>query len=155
MSTNRLRLFVIAFLSFASAALAQTPPETKTAHTIADVIQWVRRDGTDAIMSHDMAHIFEWGDANVIVSRMAFANPNDHSSVAFDVVHDRPNAVMIARNPNEMIVWQMSDAGKLLKTLYVSKAGATLVDNDVYLSRWRDTLNIFLEFIPPPGGAGH
>ena|SRR5437868_15355288 len=109
------RFFSIVFLLCASAARAQTPtPETKAAeHTVADVVEWVRRDGTEAVMSHDVARVFGWGEADVIVTRMALTNPESKVSYAFDVVRDRPNVVMIARNPGEMFIWQLSQSGEL------------------------------------------
>ena len=145
-------LFVLALLICAGGARAQVqPPEPKAAeHTIAEVITWVKRDGTEAIFSHGAARIFGWGDDNVMVVRMAFANPENQNSYAFDVVRDKPNTVMTWRSPNEMVVWQMSDSGEVQKTLHVDKAGPAPVDNAVFLPKWRETLAVFFELIPPP-----
>jgi hypothetical protein len=154
MSANLSRLLGFVLLICGSAPLAQAQaPEPKAAEsTIADVVQWVRRDGTEAVMSHDVARIFGWGEANVVVMRMAFTHPDSHVSYAFDVVRDRPNIVMIARNPGEMLVWQLSDAGELLQTLRATKEGVVPVDNAVYLPKWREALAVFTQFVPPPTG---
>ena len=150
------RLLVVGLLLCAEAATAQVQaPEPKAAeHTIADVVQWVRRDGTEAVMSHDVARIFGWGEADVAVTRMALTNPESKVSFAFDVVRDRPNIVMISRNPGEMIVWQLSESGELLKTLHATKEGVVPADNAVYLPQWRETLAVFLQLVPPPAGSG-
>jgi hypothetical protein len=149
------RVFFFVLLICAEAARAQVqPPAPKAAeHTIADVVQWVRRDGTEAVMSHDVARIFGWGAADVVVTRMAFTIPESHVSYAFDVVRDRPNIVMISRIPGEMIIWQLSDAGEMQQTLHATSAGVAPVDNAVYLPKWRETLAIFLELVPPPPPA--
>jgi hypothetical protein len=157
MFANLSRLLVFVLLICAEAALAQVQaPEPKAAeHTVADVVRWVRRDGTEAVMSHDVARIFGWGEGDVVVTRMALTNPESKVSFAFDVVRDRPNIVMISRNPGEMIIWQLSDAGELLQTLHATSAGVKPVDNAVYLPKWRETLTIFFELIPPPpAGTG-
>ena len=150
------RLFVLVFLLCAQSARAQVqPPEPKAAeHTIADVIAWVKRDGTEAIFSHGAARIFGWGDDNVMVVRMAFVNPKNQNSYAFDVLRDKPNSVMTWRSPSEMVVWQMSDSGEVLKTLHVDKAGPAPVDNALYLQKWRETLAVFFELIPPSAKTG-
>jgi hypothetical protein len=149
-------LFVLVVLMCAQSARAQVqPPEPKPAeHTIADVITWVKRDGTEAIFSHGAARIFGWGDDNVMVERMAFANPENQNSYAFDVVRDKPNTVMTWRSPEEMVVWQMSDSGELQKTLHVDKAGAAPVDNALYLPKWRETMAVFFELVPAPAATG-
>jgi hypothetical protein len=154
MSADFSRLLGFVLLICASAALAQAQaPEPKAAEpTIADVVQWVRRDGTEAVMSHDLARIFGWGEADVVVTRMAFTHPDSHVSYAFDVVRDRPNIVMIARNPGEMLIWQLSDAGELLQTLRATKEGVVPVDNADNLPKWREALAVFTQFVPPPGG---
>ena len=150
------RLFILVLLICAERAAAQVqPPEPKAAeHTIADVIAWVKRDGTEAIFSHGAARIFGWGDDNVMVVRMAFVNPENQNSYAFDVLRDKPNAVMTWRSPSEMVVWQMSDSGEVLKTLHVDKAGPAPVDNALYLPKWRETLAVFFELIPPSAKTG-
>jgi hypothetical protein len=150
------RLFILVLLICAERAAAQVkPPEPKAAeHTIADVIAWVKRDGTEAIFSHGAARIFGWGDDNVMVVRMAFANPENQNSYAFDVLRDKPNSVMTWRSPSEMVVWQMSDSGEVLKTLHVDKAGPAPVDNALYLPKWRETLAVFFELIPPSAKTG-
>ncbi len=150
------RLFVLVLLMCAQSARAQVqPPEPKAAeHTIADVIAWVKRDGTEAIFSHGAARIFGWGDDNVMLVRMAFANPENQNSYAFDVLRDKPNVVMTWRSPSEMVVWQMSDSGEVLKTLHVDKAGPAPVDNALYLSKWHETLAVFFELIPAPAKTG-
>ena len=143
------RVFFFVLLICAEAARAQVQPPAAE-HTIADVVQWVRRDGTEAVMSHDVARIFGWGEADVVVIRMAFTIPESQVSYAFDVVRDRPNIVMISRVPGEMIIWQLSDAGEMQQTLHATSAGVAPVDNAVYLPKWRETLAIFLELVPPP-----
>jgi hypothetical protein len=150
------RLFILVLLICAERAAAQVqPPEPKAAeHTITDVIAWVKRDGTEAIFSHGAARIFGWGDDNVMVVRMAFANPENQNSYAFDVLRDKPNAVMTWRSPSEMVVWQMLDSGEVLKTLHVDKAGPAPVDNALYLPKWRETLAVFFELIPAPAKTG-
>ena len=150
------RLLVLVLLICAEAARAQVqaPEPRAVEHTVADVVQWVRRDGTEAVMSHDVARIFGWGEADVVVTRMALTNPESKVSFAFDVVRDRPNIVMISRNPGEMIVWQMSDSGELLQTLHATKAGIAPADNAVYLPKWRETLAVFFDLVPPPAGTG-
>jgi hypothetical protein len=150
------RLFILVLLICAERAAAQVqPPEPKAAeHTIADVIAWVKLDGTEAIFSHGAARIFGWGDDNVMVVRMAFANPENQNNYAFDVLRDKPNAVMTWRSPSEMVVWQMSDSGEVLKTLHVDKAGPAPVDNALYLPKWRETLAVFFELIPPSPKTG-
>jgi hypothetical protein len=153
------RLFALVLLIFlsigAGGAGAQVqPPEPKAAeHTTADIITWVKRDGQEAIFSHGAARIFGWGEGDVMVLRMAFANPENQNSFAFDVVRDKPNTVMTWRSPAEMVVWQMSDSGELLKTLHVDKAGVTPVDNALYLPKWRETLGVFFELIPAPAAT--
>ena len=150
------RLFILVLLICAERAAAQVkPPEPKAAeHTIADVIAWVKRDGTEAIFSHGAARIFGWGDDNVMVVRMAFANPENQNSYAFDVLRDKPNSVMTWRSPSEMVVCQMSDSGEVLKTLHVDKAGPAPVDNALYLPKGRETLAVFFELIPPSAKTG-
>jgi hypothetical protein len=151
------RLLVLVLLMGASPAGAQVQaPEPKAAeHTVAQVVEWVRREGTEAIMSHDVAGIFGWGEDNVLVTRMAFTHPDSHVSYAFDVVRDRPNIVMLWRNPSEMIVWQMSDSGELLQTLHATRAGVAPVDNALYQPKWREALSIYFELVPPPpAGTG-
>ena len=151
------RLLVFVLLIYAETATAQVQaPEPKAAEpTIADVVKWVRRDGTEAVMSHDVARMFGWGEGDVVVTRMALTNPESKVSFAFDVVRDRPNIVMISRNPGEMIIWQLSDAGELLRTLHATSAGVKPVDNAVYLPKWRETLAVFFELVPPPpAGTG-
>jgi len=148
MFTNLPRLLVLAFLAMAQSAAAQTPaPETKE-QSVADVVEWVRREGTEAILSHDVARMFGWGDGNVMVTRMAFTNLESHASYAFDIIRDRPNIVLFQRNPNEMIVWQMSAAGELQRTLHATKAGVEPVDNSLYQAQWRETLTVYLGFVP-------
>jgi len=136
----------------AGVALAQSQapaPEAKPAHTITEVIEWVRRDGTEAIMSHDVARIFGWGERNVTVTRLAFANPDTHVSFAFDLVRDRPNMVLIRRDASEMLVWQMSETGELQKTLRASREGVGLVDNAPYFEKWLEAKQVYLELLPP------
>ena len=157
MSAKFSRLFVFVLLICAETAIAQVPPpEPRAAEpTIADVVKWVRRDGTEAVMSHDVARMFGWGEADVVVIRMALTNPDSKASYAFDVVRDRPNIVMIARNPSEMTIWQLSDAGEMRQTLHATSAGVTPVDNAVYLPQWREALAVFFQLVPPPpAGSG-
>ncbi len=151
---NFRRLLVLLLLIGAPSAGAQVPaPEPKAAeHSVADVVAWVRRDGTEAIMSHDVARIFGWGEADVVVIRMAFTNPDSKASYAFDVVRDRPNIVMIARNLGEMLVWQLSNAGEVLQTLRATKEGVASADNAVYLPKWQETMAVFFELVPPATG---
>jgi hypothetical protein len=148
------RLLVFVFLICATGAGAQVQPaEPKPAeHTVADVIKWVKRDGQEAIFSRGGAHIFGWGDESVMVTRMAFANPETKDNYAFDVLRDKPNTVLTWRNPSEMVVWQMSESGDVLKTLHVDKEGAKVADNALYLPKWKETLAVFFELIPgaPP-----
>jgi len=149
MFTNLPRLLILAFLALALPAAAQTPaPETKK-HNVADVVEWVRREGTEAILSHDVARIFGWGEGNVMVTRMAFTNPDNHNSYAFDVVREKPNVVMFWRGPDKMIVWQMSASGELLQTLLFNKTSATIVDNELFQRDWREALDVYFGFVPP------
>ena len=157
---NFRRLLFLLLLIGASSAVAQVPAqapasEPKAAeHSVADVVAWVRRDGTEAVMSHDVARRFGWGEADVVVIRMAFTNPESKVSFAFDVVRDRPNNVMIARSPGEMLVWQLSESGEVLQTLRATKEGVASADNDVYQPRWQEAIAVFIELIPPPPAKG-
>jgi hypothetical protein len=151
---SRLLVLVILIGAEGAHAQAQVPAPKAAEHTIADVIQWVKRDGTEAIFSHGAARIFGWGDGDVVVTRMAFANPENQNSYAFDILRDKPMTVMTWRSPGEMVIWQMSESGEVLKTLYVDKAGANPVDNAVYLPKWQETLAVFFELVPPPAGPG-
>jgi hypothetical protein len=152
MFANVSRLFVFVLLICVESATAQVQPiEPKAAEpAIADVVKWVRRDGTEAVMSHDVARMFGWGEADVVVIRMALTNPDSKASYAFDVVRDRPNIVMIARSPGEMTIWQLSGSGELLQTLHATSAGVAPADNAVYLPKWRETLAVFFQLVPPP-----
>jgi hypothetical protein len=154
MFANFRRLLVLLLLIGAQSAIAQVPaPEPKAAeHTVADVAAWVRRDGTEAVMSHDVARLFGWGEADVVVIRMAFTNPESKASFAFDVVRDRPNNVMIARNPGEMLVWQLSESGEVLQTLRATKEGVAPADNAAYRPKWQETMAVFFELVPPATG---
>jgi hypothetical protein len=149
------RLLVFVLLICAPGASAQVQPaEPKPAeHTVADVIKWVKRDGQEGIFPRGASRIFGWGDENVVVTRMAFANPETKDTFAFDVLHDKPNTVLTWRTTGEMVVWQMSESGEIQKTLHIDKDGAKPVDNALYLPKWKETLAVFFELIPaaPPG----
>jgi hypothetical protein len=161
------RLFVLVLLICVPAAGAQVctqayaqvyaqaqPAEPKPAeHTVADVIKWVKRDGQEAVFSHGAARIFGWGDDNVMVTRMAFANPETKDNFAFDVLRDKPNTVLTWRGSSEMVIWQMSESGQVLKTLHVDKDGAKPVDNALFQSKWQETLAVFFELIPATPAA--
>jgi hypothetical protein len=147
--------FVLLTCAQSAFAQAQAPEPKAPEHTLADVIQWVKRDGTEAILSHGAARIFGWGDDNVMVTRMAFANPENQNSYAFDILRDKPNTVMTWRSPSEMVVWQMSESGEILKTLNVDKDGAKPVDNALFSPKWQETLAVFFELIPPPAAPAN
>ena len=152
MLTKSGRRFFFILLICTQAAVAQTQsPEPKAAEsTIADVIEWVKREGQDAILSKDVARIFGWGEDNVLVSRMALSNPEARVSFAFDVVKEKPNVVLFWRKPDEMIVWQMSGSGELLKTLRADKNGVKLIDNPLHLADWQSAIDVYRGLVPPP-----
>lgn len=144
------RLFLFIFLICAQNATAQIQSSDPKAakRTIVDVIEWVRRDGTEAKLSRDVARDFGWGEADMSVTRMAFSNRETQIRYAFDILRERPDVVMFWMSPSEGIFWRLSPSGELLQTLHATKAGGVLVENSVYLAKFREARAVFIERIP-------
>ena len=141
-------LLALVFLCCSQPASAQT--QAPREHSFTDIVEWVKREGQEDLLSKGAARLFGWGEGDVVVIRIALAKPETGASFAFDVVKDKPFSVLFWRRPFEMLVWQMSPSGELLKTLRADGGGVKLVENELYRADWQEGVNVFRGLVQPP-----